>query len=427
MVDVNTSFKRENRVGFGKKEGWLCAVSNLPNAAASLKISIYVTDDAIRTYFGLSETSEVTLKSVSSFFGERNIDKKVNLILVTIQWLIKKKGGYPSTVHNSEECEVIFDNLRSTASFQYSRKNSFRVFKISVDVLKAKKGGYFFNWVLKHELFHGVSQAAENEIPVLKLLIDYSKREERLVSKSYDLLDQQAQKLVEFLKQPDVLSIISKHKGLAITKVPRRKIKALIVNYFADSMLTMVAMEFGDDAYVKHAVERDEEFVGRFKSLVKAFLDIRTELEKRKRAASDSYNRRVFRIHQTLVILIELFLFLDHFPFRGTPVLLLEDFRGGKNPYKYASNHTKKHIFERAEAVWEDYVSAVDDCHASVDMKRLIRAYGESVKDNVPLPSAPVDRLHAVPHKYEEVAEFYDNLIFKYFEILTKNIENLAA
>lgn len=424
MASITANLKKVDNVSaIINKEGWFYGDTTIQNGTGPnyLNASIYASDEAVRKHLKLG--AEITSANASAFFSDEQVTKKINVILASIQALSKTLGGYPSISHLADKCKIIFDDLKgaAVANFQYANPPECTYFIICVDMTVALQDQYrdTLAWVLKHELLHGVSKVAENERAVTDQYHGKDIAEQRIIKEDFDVIAQQTQELFKLLKQPDLLSLVKTFKGLSLANILPRTVKHLILNYFCDTMLTVIAMEHNDDTYVKFAIEKDEAFVNKLKAQMAGFKVLREEMERRKQAAATDTERRKMRVHQIIFILMEINQLLDYFPFRGTPAVLLDKLRKDiPNPYKYSSDKYKKSVFKRAEAVWKEYTDIVSSCHAKDEMGSFANSYLASIKSNVPT----AEQLHSTPKEYTQVALMYESVLVKYIDLLKKNI-----
>jgi len=425
MADVTVNLKKVSNIStIINKEGWFYGDTTIQNGTGQnyITTSIYASDEALRKHLNLATT---TPENAATFFSDAQVIKKINVILASIQALSKTLGAYPSISHPANKCKIIFDDLKGTAvaNFQYANPPEFTYFIICIDLTVALQDQYkdTLAWVLKHELLHGVSKVAENERAVTDQYRAKDIAEQRIIKNDFDIITQQTQELLKLLKQPELLSLTSRFKGLSLANILPRAVKQLILNYFCDTMLTVIAMEHNDDTYVKFAIEKDEAFVNKLKTQMAGFKVLREEMEQRKQAAKTDSERRKMRVHQIIFILMEINQLLDYFPFRGTPAVLLDKLRNNiPNPYKYSSDEYKTSIFKRAETVWQEYTNIVNSCHAKEEMSFFADSYLTSVTNNVPKAD---EALHSTPQEYAQTALMYETIMTKYIDLLKKNIE----
>ena len=194
----------------------------------------------------------------------------------------------------------------------------------------------------------------------------------------------------------------------------------LLLNMFADSMLTMLAMESMDDAYISEAVEGDEGNLQILHDQIKHISHLRKVIGQ----MEHQYEGDVLlalTTHKTTLGLIELLLFFRYLPIKGMALLTApEIFRNGQRNKYYRYPY-----FMRAKNTKKTYLALAGQIEESSFIEKFYHAYLQCLSKNDPKTSSPFRELHQNISSYEQMGVTFKNKLLDYLACLDQNISVL--
>lgn len=401
----------------------------IDNKGINLEISWFVTIEALEQWNRAHNISNLT---ESKFFvSDSSTINKVENFLIILKEFINKFDGYPSSTIKTRQAICVFCFSNGTIEQQINLGDDLTFFYLYIDVVGIKTHMLSPNYIIKHELYHGVSRARENEKKLMALMQSYSRDEEHILKKHLAPIQTGVTELEKYVE-----------KGGANWKSVHDAIKALqredselhylckhefsnirlLLNMIGDSILTILAMEIHDDDYVKEAVNGDEHNLRNLERHMKIISHTRNVIEGMEKKYSGDV-KFIFETHKITLILIELLLFFRYLPIKGGPLLVVGDkFRNGQQNKYYKGSY-----YMMAKRNNEIYLAESKNSAESSFIEWMLNSYMVCISHKAPAINEPFRELHQNFGAYEQLGSHLKQKLLNYLERLEANIAELRS
>ena len=152
---------------------------HLNNKGTILEINWFVTRPALEqwnTQRGIPDIS-----STKSFLSDPFTIEKIQGFLLVMQQFIDKFNGYPTSAIKTNRAYCVFCFSFGTIEQQINLSDDLQFFYLFIDILGIKKHHLSPEYILKHELYHGISRAKENEQKVILAMQRHSEKVDHIL------------------------------------------------------------------------------------------------------------------------------------------------------------------------------------------------------------------------------------------------------
>jgi hypothetical protein len=401
----------------------------LDNKGLNLEINWFITLEALREWNKTNSIREPT--EIRYFISNRLTIEKIENFLIILKEFINKFDGYPSSTIKTKNAYCVFCFSNGKIVQQIGLSDDLTYFYLYIDVIGIKTDRASHSYVIKHELYHGISRAKENEKRLVALMQNYSQEEEHILKRHFANIQLGIKELEKYIERGgtpwknvhDVIKSLQKEDS-SLHYLYRNEFGAinLLLNMIADSILTILAMEIHDDYYVKEAVDGDEHNLRNLVNQIRYIKHTRKVMEEMKDKQTGD-TKLIFETREITLILIELLLFFRHLPIRGMPLLVVRDkFRTGQLNKYYRGSH-----YMRARRNNELYLSEAKECVEYSFIEWFLNSYLVCISHNTPKINEPFKELHQNFNAYEQLGLHLKQKLLHYLDRLDKNIGTLRS
>ena len=401
----------------------------LDNKGINLEISWFVTLEALEQWNRNDNISNLTESRY--FVSDSSTIKKIENFLLILKEFINKFDGYPSSKIKTKHAICVFCFSNGAIEQQINLSDDLTFFYLFVDIIGIRTHILSPNYVIKHELYHGVSRARENEKRLMVLMQKYSREEEHILKKHFANIQLGIRELEKYVEKcganwksvHDTIKSLQKEDSELhyLCKHEFGNIR-LLLNMIGDSILTILAMEIYDDGYFKEAVYGDEHNLRHLARQIRLVSHTRKVIE----AMEEQHFwdiKLIFETHKTTLILIELLLFFRYLPIKGGPLLVVGDhFRNGQ-PNKYYNGS----YYMCAKRNNEGYLSEAQESAENSFIEWMLNSYMVCITHKAPTVNEPFKELHQNFSAYEQLGSRLKQKLLAYLGKLDGNIAELRS
>lgn len=395
-------------------------INLLDNKGENLEILWFVTLEALAEWN--RRNGVIDTYDIANFSAAYDINAKMHSFTEILKGFIDKFNGYPSSTIKTKKAVCVFCYSRGAIGQEITLSDDLSFFYLFMDVVGVATHKLPPGYLVKHELYHGIARAKEKEHHVANLMKKYSSREEHILGENFHVINRAIKDLEGAVQKGGatwrgVLSALKalqrKDKELHYLCSHQFGAAKLLLNMIADSMLTILAMESEDDAYIRGAVEGDEHNFTILESYMKHLSRARNVMASQKIKAGGLMAAK-YEKYEAAIEIIELLLFWRYLPIKSLPLLAVgEKFRDGR-----ANKYFKGSDYMRAKNLQEKYLAESQKAGEADFIKWLVQSYMACLEYKLPDPKSPFKELHSDTEKYEILALHFKERLLSHLKVL---------
>lgn len=282
------------------------------------------------------------------------------LLLNVLAGLIRQYRGFPSSIHKAEELYFCFDKLSlaraSVLDFRY-----FKIIRISYDVDHLNEQEAIITNVIKHELFHIVSQMHEGEERTTQRISKFQDKLAKAIEQNKRTVDEGVKAILFYCGQM-----------YKYNKSPAKEFEHLILSFYeyskknfwnliSDSALCVIAIELDDIEYIRVDIKRDQNRIVNLTGWLRYIINIWKHIMKKE---SDE-RKRNFSL--STLKLLQFILCFNDMPYNAIAYAILGDDWRPKKKRHFVRNFLKYFHRNKAQQNIDDFESVVKKyCHSEV-------------------------------------------------------------
>ena len=395
------------------------------NKGINLEISWYVTISALHKW-NSTRLIENQKELKNAFASDQKVKKRIHELLDVLKKFIKTYKGYPSSKIKTTKAYCIFCYSDGAIEQSIRLGDDLSYFYLYIDIWGIKGTIFSLKYILKHELYHGIARAKENEKKLIEVMEKYSDKEEHIIRRHFNTITKGIDELEKYVQQGgktwnDIKESIKvlRTEECRLDYLYKNEFgnTKLLLNMLADSILTILAMEVEDTEYIEEAVDADKDTLKRLENQTKHLKTARKIIENELPKRSGKI-KLILETHKSTIGLIELILSFISLPIKGSALLMINNkFRDGThNKYYQGSIHA------RAKRNKEKYLELAKSCLESDFIDWMLNSYILCMKNKQPSVDHPLKELHQNFSKYEQLGNAIKQRFLTHLEQISKNL-----